>query len=53
MPVALYEILALASELDGEQARTIESLARSVIKATFGRPLSELANLPLVAKTND
>lgn len=49
VPVALYEILVLASELDGEKARTIESLTRSVIKATIGRPLSELSSLPLVA----
>ncbi len=49
VPIALYEILSLAAELEGDQARTIESLTRSIIKTTIGRPLSELANLPLVA----
>lgn len=49
VPVAFYEILSLASEIEGEQARTIESLTRSIIKTTQTGRLSQLANLPHVA----
>ena len=49
VPVAFYEILSLASELEGDQARTIESLTRSIIKTTQTGRLADLAELPHVA----
>lgn len=49
VPVAFYEILSLASEIEGEQARTIESLTRSIIRTTQTGRLADLAELPHVA----
>lgn len=48
VPVAFYEILSLASEIEGEQARTIESLTRSIIRTTQTGRLAELAEVPIM-----
>lgn len=49
VPIAFYEILTLASDIDHPSARTIESLTRSIIKTTQTGRLADLAELPLVA----